>query len=72
MSSDVHMNKRIKQAQLQKVPYQLVIGQKEVETNTVSVRLRTNEDKGSISVDTFIANVKKLVETIDNNNIWLD
>ncbi len=45
---------KIREHTIQKVPYQLVIGDKEVESKTVTVRLRTGEDLGSMSVDDFI------------------
>ena len=53
---------KIREAQLQKIPYMLVIGDKEVETNTVSIRSRKNGDEGSMSVEEFIAKAKKEVE----------
>ena len=53
---------KIREAQLQKIPYMLVIGDKEVETNTLSVRSRKNGDEGSMSVEEFIAKSKKEVE----------
>jgi threonyl-tRNA synthetase len=45
---------KIREHTIQKVPYQLVIGDKEVESKTVTVRLRTGEDLGSMSIDAFI------------------
>jgi len=48
------MNAKIRDAQEQKVPYMLVIGKREVATNTVSVRLRTEEKLGPMSVDAFV------------------
>ena len=53
---------KIREAQLQKIPYMLVIGDKEVETNTLSVRSRKNGDEGSMRVEEFIAKAKKEVE----------
>ena len=44
---------KIREHTIQKVPYQLVIGDKEVETQTVAVRARGGEDLGSMSVDAF-------------------
>jgi len=38
---------------LHKVPYLLVVGDKEVETNTVAVRTRTGEDLGTMSIEAF-------------------
>jgi threonyl-tRNA synthetase len=49
------MQAKIRDAQLQKVPYMLVVGDKEVESQAVAVRLRSGEDLGSMSVDAFLA-----------------
>jgi len=53
------VNLKIRQAQLDKVPYMLVVGDKEVADSTVSVRLRTGEQIASQSFDSF----KKTVTT---------
>ena len=50
---------KIREAQLQKVPYMLVIGEKEVKDNTVSVRDRKEGDLGAISIEEFISKIKK-------------
>ena len=47
------VNLKIRQAQLDKVPYMLVVGDKEVATSTVSVRLRSGEQLPSQSLDSF-------------------
>ena len=57
---------KLREAQLQKVPYMLVIGDKEAETDTVSVRKRFEGDIGSSSVEEFIVKAK---EEIDNKVI---
>jgi threonyl-tRNA synthetase len=46
---------KIREAQLQKVPYMLVVGDRELETRTVSVRERSGGDKGASAVSDFIA-----------------
>jgi threonyl-tRNA synthetase len=46
---------KIREAQLQKIPYMLVVGDREAAERTVSVRERSGGDKGSSSVDAFIA-----------------
>ena len=53
---------KIREAQLQKVPYMLVIGDKEVETGNVSIRCRKRGDIGAMSVEDFCAMVKKEIE----------
>jgi len=52
---------KIREAQMQKVPYMLIVGDKEAEENTVSVRVRGKGDVGQKSIDAFIEEVKELV-----------
>lgn len=59
------MNLKIREAQINKIPYMLVVGDKEVENNTVSVRLRNGEDRGSQTFSDFTANLLSLVESRD-------
>lgn len=54
---------KLREAQLEKVPYMIVVGDKDVENGAVSVRSRKNGDMGSMSVDDFIAMVKEEIET---------
>ncbi|HIY28266.1 MAG TPA: threonine--tRNA ligase, partial [Firmicutes bacterium] len=51
------MGYKIREAQLQKIPYMLVVGEKEAETGTVSVRHRKNGDLGSLSVGDFVEKI---------------
>jgi threonyl-tRNA synthetase len=60
--SDDRMGAKIRNAQLQRVPYMLVVGDREVERGLVSVRLRTEEDLGPQSLDDFTARVLEVVE----------
>ncbi len=53
---------KIRQAQLKKIPYMLVVGEKEVSSNTVSVRSRKNGDLGSMSLAEFISTLKEEIE----------
>lgn len=53
---------KIREAQLEKIPYMIVIGDKDIEANTVSVRSRKDGDKGAVAVDEFIADIKQEVE----------
>jgi len=55
------MNKKIRNAQLQKIPYMLVIGDKEVEEGQVAVRTRDNVDHGAMSVKDFANHAITLV-----------
>ena len=55
---------KIREAQLQKIPYMLIIGDKEVEENKVSVRSREKGDLGSIKKEEFILKVEDEVKTL--------
>jgi threonyl-tRNA synthetase len=52
------MNAKIRDAQMQKVPYMLVIGDREVDAGAVSVRLRSEEDLGSMQIDPVIERIQ--------------
>jgi threonyl-tRNA synthetase len=52
---------KIREAQVHKVPYMLVIGDKEIEANSVGVRHRKEGDLGAMPLDEFIAKVKKQI-----------
>lgn len=63
---DEHNDKlgaKIRRAELDKVTYTLVIGQKEAETNSVSVRSRARGDEGVMTADAYIAKLKAEVAT---------
>jgi threonyl-tRNA synthetase len=49
---------KIREAQLQKIPYMLIVGDKEVETNAVGVRARKDGDIGQMPIDEFICKIK--------------
>ena len=53
---------KIREAQLQKIPYMLVIGDKEVETENVSIRCRKRGDIGTMSVNDFCNMVEKEIK----------
>ena len=53
---------KIREAQLQKIPYMLVVGDKEVENGTVSVRTRSGGDEGAMSLSDFAEKLKKEIE----------
>ena len=52
---------KIREAQLEKVPYMIVVGDKEMENNAVGVRTRRDGDIGQMSVEDFILRVEKEV-----------
>lgn len=53
------MNAKIRDAQTLKIPYMLVIGDREVESSTVSVRLRSEENLGAMSLQTFLQRIQQ-------------
>ena len=57
------MNLKIRDAQMQKIPYMLVVGDKEAAAEAVSVRLRTNVDLKSIPVTELITRVSEIAKT---------
>lgn len=53
---------KIREAQTQKIPYMLIVGAKEVETNTVSIRKRSEGEIGSLSIEDTVAKIKEEIE----------
>jgi len=62
-SRSERMNAKVRDAQLQKIPYMLVVGDKEAADNAVSVRLRTNENLGATPLESFIARITEIIKT---------
>lgn len=60
---------KIRDAQLHKVPFMLVVGDKEVETGTVAVRDRKAGDVGSLAVEEFVARAVEIVRTRSREGI---
>jgi threonyl-tRNA synthetase len=56
------VNFKIREAQLQKIPYMLVVGDREAAAGTVSVRNRRHGDQGSRTVDEFLAEIQRLIQ----------
>ncbi len=66
VSADLRSEKigyKIREAQLEKIPYMLVIGNKEAEDGTVSVRSRKNVNLGAMPLDDFIKMIKEEIDT---------
>jgi threonyl-tRNA synthetase len=57
------VNLKIREAQLQKIPYMLVIGDREAQSDSVSVRNRKHGDQGVKSIADFVADIKLLINT---------
>ena len=58
---------RIREAQLKKVPYMIVLGANESQNGTIAVRHRKGGDLGAMSIEQFLADVKKLCENKEND-----
>ena len=56
------IGKKIREAQVQKVPFMLIIGEKEAESGTVAVRQRHGGDLGAMSLEDFIARMQKNID----------
>ncbi len=54
------LGKKIRETQLQKVPFMLIVGDKDIENNTVGVRCREEGDLGPMSLDEFVARTNKV------------
>ena len=61
-TSSGRMNAKIRNAQMEKIPYMLVVGDKEMESGTVAVRLRSGEDLGAMPLDDVVAMITRKVE----------
>jgi len=59
--SNERMNQKIRDAQLEKIPFMLVVGNKEAENGTVSVRLRTGEQLPPLSLNDFKSKIKLII-----------
>ena len=56
------IGKKIREAQVQKVPFMLIIGEKEAESGTVAVRQRHGGDLGAMTLDDFISRMQKDID----------
>jgi threonyl-tRNA synthetase len=61
--SNERMQRKIREAQTKKIPYMLVVGDREAEQGMVAVRLRSGKDLGAMPLDQFIARVKREAES---------
>ena len=57
------MQKKIRDAQLQKIPYMLVVGEREAAEGKVAVRLRSGKDLGAMPLETFVKRIKTEAES---------
>ncbi len=57
------VNLKIREAQLQKIPYMLVVGDREAQSGAVAVRNRKHGDQGARPVDDFLADIRRLIDS---------
>ncbi|HEY2010500.1 MAG TPA: threonine--tRNA ligase [Rhizomicrobium sp.] len=62
-TSNERMQKKIRDAQLAKIPYMLVVGEREAQEGKVAVRLRSGKDLGAMPLETFITRIKNEAES---------
>lgn len=62
MNDSEKLQKKIRNAQIKKIPYMIILGEKEQSNATVNVRLRTEEVLGEMSIDSFIQKLKNIIE----------
>ena len=60
-ASNEKLGAKIRDAQLAKIPYMLIVGEKESSAGTVSLRKRTGGDQGAVSVENFVAEARRLI-----------
>ena len=58
-SRDDKIGAKIRDAQLERVPYMLITGAKEAEARTVAVRSRERGDEGAVGLEEFVARIKR-------------
>lgn len=56
------LQKRIREAELQKIPYMAIVGAKEAQSDNVSVRQRGEKDLGSMPIDKFLTKIQKEID----------
>ena len=61
--SNEKLGAKIRDAQLEKIPYMLIVGEKEASTGAVSLRKRSGGDQGSVSLDQFIAEARRQISS---------
>ena len=61
------IGKKIRDNELKRIPYMLVVGEKEAENGEVSVRKQGEGDKGSMKIITFAENLEEEVKAMTNN-----
>ena len=62
-STDQTLNYRIRNAQLEKVPYMVIVGEKEEQSHTVSVRTRDGKQENGIALEALLVRIKEEIHT---------
>ena len=57
------MNAKIRNAQIQKIPYMLIIGDREMESDTIGIRLRSGEDIGALGFNKVLDHIKTSINS---------
>ncbi|MBI2607272.1 MAG: threonine--tRNA ligase [Candidatus Doudnabacteria bacterium] len=57
------IGKKIREAEINKIPYMLIVGEKEAKSKSVSVRARNHKDLGNMKIDKFVQRVSREIET---------
>ncbi|WP_026464477.1 threonine--tRNA ligase [Adhaeribacter aquaticus] len=65
---DEKIGRKIRDAEVQKVPYMIIVGEKEQENGEISIRKHGEGDMGSMTVEAFIQNFKQILEDIFSKN----
>ena len=60
-SSSDRMGNKIRKAQAQKIPYMLVVGDREAENGQVALRMRSGDDRGAMPVEAFISYAEDVI-----------
>jgi threonyl-tRNA synthetase len=66
------MQAKIRDAQMMKVPYMLIVGDREAADETAAVRLRTGENLGPIAIDAIAAESARLIASRETTRLWSD
>ncbi len=61
-ADNARMNAKIRKAQKQKIPYMLIVGDQEMESGQVALRLRSGENLGAMPVEAFLARAQEAIE----------
>jgi threonyl-tRNA synthetase len=59
--SSERMQAKIRRAQLEKIPYMVIVGDREIEKGAISVRLRTEEDLGAMNLTELVARLNRVI-----------